>query len=294
MAEHPIPLHALRHFEAAARLGSFKAAANELHVTQGAVSQQIRELEVFLEVRLFERMARKVILTLEGKRLSQVATQAISDLGRAVREIRGRSGHRTLRVEVGPFFSAHWLAPKLGNFVKLHPEIDIHLIHAFTKRLPDTEVDVCLRWGDGKWPWFSVEKLIDVYLQPICMSGTKASLKTKLENPKTLDLLHAQTRNEWREWLGAAGFDEGLAKRGTMFDEPNVAYEAVISGLGFGIGYLPVIDDDLSKGRVVTAHPTRVKASNSYFLLRSSSAATSKSADVFCKWILDQSSSLRD
>ena len=142
MGDRPIPLHAVRHFEAAARLGSFKSAAGELNVTQGAVSQQIRELESFLETRLFERSARKVTLTEEGRRLSQVATQALTALMRIAREIRGSSGNRTLRVEVGPFFSAHWLAPRLGQFIRQHPEINVHLYHTVLNRLPDTDVDV--------------------------------------------------------------------------------------------------------------------------------------------------------
>ena len=281
------PLQSFRYFDAAARLGSFKAAANELNVTQGAISQQIRALEVFLNRPLFERLVRKVILTEEGVILSQATNRALADLTEAVREIRSRTCKPTITVEVGPFISARWLTPQLKDFYHRHGDVEVDLHHAIGGHTPDRAVDLAILWGDGKWPAAEVRLLVPISLQPIC-SPTALANASPLTGLPSLPLLHVRDRQDWREWLTSAGHPGSLADEGPVFDEPNVAIEAAAAGLGLAIGYLPLIDAELRTGRLAPAHPHVAACSRGYYcVVATASALRLQPVRKFHDWLLD-------
>jgi len=284
------PLPGLRHFEAAARLGSFKAAAAELHLTQAAISLQIRALERFLSVRLFDRGVRKVALTREGRRLAEVLSRAFLDLSQVCRELSGQAAPRAVRVEVGPFFSARWLAPRLGRFIRRHPEINVHLNHMIGVHGVQGEIDLSLRWGRGAWKGFEASRLLEVSLQPVCQPGLVAKARALLAGgrPGALPLLHSQTRRDWRSWLAAAGLPVELAESGTVLDEANVVVEAAVSGAGVAIGFFPIMDEDLRSGRLVPAHPHRQRSEEAYYLLRSRAALGAQPVETFCAWLREE------
>jgi LysR family transcriptional regulator, glycine cleavage system transcriptional activator len=286
------PLGSLRHFEAAARLESFKEAAKELNLTPGAVSQQVAELERFLNASLFDRLPRQLSLTEDGKRLAETVTRLLTEISFVATEIAGHSHRDAIRVEVGPFFSARWLAPRLTNFIRKHPDINVHLLHTMGRRLDESEVDISIRWGDGHWPRFKAEKLLEVDLQPVSSPKTAAILGASGDISSASDLLiHTQDRSAWSHWLLCASLSPEIARGGTVLDEPNVAVEAVVAGRGIGIGYFPLMDEELRSGRLVCLFASRIRSSNAYFLLTSPSACRLPVVQLFSDWLRSEAHS---
>jgi LysR family glycine cleavage system transcriptional activator len=162
-------LHALRAFEASARLGSFKAAARELFVTPAAVSQQIKLLEEELGTRLFIRMNRAVALTEAGQALAPVLRDAFERITETVRRLPGRERPGTLTISVLPSFAAKWLVPRLGRFQQRHPEIDVRI--SASMHLVDfgrEDVDLAIRHGSGSWTGVTAVRLFAEDLVPVC------------------------------------------------------------------------------------------------------------------------------
>lgn len=279
------PLHCLRHFEAAARLQSFKDAAEELNLSQGAISQQVAELERFLEVSLFDRSPRKVSLTPAGERLAHTVGIALRSISQTSMEVSRRSASTEIKVEVGPFFSARWLAPRITEFTRRHTKTNVILCHTVGRRLSETEVDVSIRWGDGQWPHFDVEKLLEVDIQPVASPASRMKIPEDNVQEMSHLLVHTQSRGDWAQWLRSANMSPDLSNFGTVLDEANVAVQAVIAGRGIGMGYFPLMDFELMTGDLVPAHATRSKAKSAYYLLKSPSARRSSAVADFCGWI---------
>jgi LysR family glycine cleavage system transcriptional activator len=279
------PLSSLRHFEAAARLESFKDAAAELNLTPGAVSQRIAELERFLRAELFERSRRQVLLTEDGKRFAETVGRALDEIADASIAIRNRTETNAVRVEIGPFFSARWLTPRLARFMQCHPEVDLNLLHTIGRRLSAAEVDLSIRWGTGNWPHFSAERLLEVELQPV--AAPNADFVNSLRRlPHVANrLLHTQSRGEWTTWLAGAGLPVELANEGVVLDEPNVAVEAAVAGRGIGMGYFPLMEEEIRAGRLVRLFSQRVPSRNAYYLLTSARGRRSASVHHFVEWL---------
>ena len=202
--KHRLPsLNALAAFEAAARLGSITLASRELHVTQSAVSHQVRALEGELEIRLFDRLPRALRLTPAGERLSRGATEALDALRRSLTRLRP-DRRWTLTVSVLPSFASHWLLPRLQRFHEMHPEVELHLDS--TARLADLqagEADLAIRYGRGRYRGLVSTRLLGESLFPVC---TPALART-LHQPEDLArarLLHDEpttAHGGWRAWL---------------------------------------------------------------------------------------------
>lgn len=201
-------LLALQAFELAARTGSFKAAAEALHITASAVSHRIASLERTLGARLFERGPRGVVLSPAGNALAATTGHAFGDLSRAL--ARQSSGSRRLRVSAVPIFASHWLLPRLGQFLADHPEIELQV--EASPRMADMEtglVDVALRYGEGQWPGLSAERIMDLETVPVAAP----TLVRRLKLGTPADLVRAPLIRvspfgaSWIEWATAAGLD---------------------------------------------------------------------------------------
>lgn len=233
------PLGALHAFEAAARLLSFKAAAAELHVTPGAVSQQIKLLEDRLGVPLFLRRARSIQLTEAGRLLLPATQRAFRVLADAVVRVRESDASKVLSVSMLPSFASHWFVPRLGSFRTRHPEIDVRI--SATPMLADLErddVDVAIRYGLGHYPGLHVEHLLSEELFPVCSPALlkgAAPLK-KLEDLAKHTLLHDDPRQEWPMWLTAAGIKNVDATRGPSFSLWDLTLQAAVAGQGVALG----------------------------------------------------------
>ena len=215
-------LSALRTFEAAARHLSFTRAADELHVTQAAVSHQIKALEADLGVRLFRRLNRRLLLTDEGQLLVPSVRRAFDELTAGVERVRERCLGGTLTISTTPSIAANWLASRLGRFQALRPEFEIRLMA--TPRLIDFAregVDCGIRYGFGDWPGLFSERLFHAALTPVC-SPRLLKGQEPLKEPADLaryTLLHAlDDMDDWRLWLRAAGVPGIDPQRGPKFE----------------------------------------------------------------------------
>jgi len=251
-------LLALQAFELAARTGSFKAAAEALHITASAVSHRIAGLERTLGAKLFERGPRGVGLSPAGTALAATTGHAFGDLSRAL--ARQSSGSRRLRVSAVPIFASHWLLPRIGQFLADHPEIELQV--EASPRMADMEaglVDVALRYGEGQWPGLSAEKIMDLETVPVAAP----SLVRRLKLGAPADLVRAPLIRvspfgaSWTDWATAAGLDAARFERrkGVQVDGMGAALRAAAHGLGVALAFDPVIDSEIRSGALVRVGP---------------------------------------
>ena len=292
MAEPLPPLNALRTFEAAARHLSFTRAAEELFVTQAAVSHQIKTLEAHLGVKLFRRLNRALLLTEEGQTLLPAVRDAFATLAGGVRQLRERAGMGTLTVSTTPTFAAKWLAGRLGRFYARHPELEIRL--TTTARLVDfarEDVDCGIRYGLGDWPGLEAYRLLDVTLVPVC-SPRLLGGADPLREPADLarhTLLHVlEDIDDWRLWLQAAGVQGVDPLRGPKFDSIPLALQAAISGAGVAICADHLVTEDLAEGRLVEPFDIELPSGCAYYFVVPRASAGQPKIAAFARWILEE------
>jgi LysR family transcriptional regulator, glycine cleavage system transcriptional activator len=255
-------LLALQAFELAARTGSFKAAAEQLHITASAVSHRIAGLERQFGGKLFERGPRGVALAPAGRLLANATGRAFGDLARAL--ARQGAGSRRLRVSAVPIFASHWLLPRLGRFLDAHPEIELQV--EASPRMADMEaglVDVALRYGDGKWPDVAADRVMDLRAVPVASPALVRRLKLRAP----ADLMRAPLvrvspfGTSWTEWaqgvgLDAAGFVERRREeKGVQVDGMGAALRAAAHGLGVALVFDPLIESEIASGALVRVGP---------------------------------------
>ena len=242
------PLNALRVFEAAARHGSFVRAAQELHVTHGAVSRQIRQLESHLGVPLFERRNRAVFLTRQGTELFAVCAAALAQLAEAIDRLRAPPAQAPLVLSCEPTVAMRWLIPRLPAFSARHPALQLHLLTAggpvdFAR----DRVDVALRRNDFPWsPGCHAEHVAPELMGPVCHPGAAAALASG----GGVKALHARTRpTAWWQWQAAAGHapPPGPAAH---FEHFYLCLQAAAAGLGAAMGSAYMVEDDVRDGRL--------------------------------------------
>jgi LysR family transcriptional regulator, glycine cleavage system transcriptional activator len=260
-------LPALRVFEAAGRLQSFTRAAEELNVTQAAVSHQVRALEEQIGVRLFQRTTRRLSLTPAGQRLLPVATAAFRSLSKAVGELRREEA--VLSLTTTPSFGARWLAPRLGRFVERHPAIELQVRHArAVLDLVQEGLDCAVRWGRGTWQGVEAELIAPADLVPVATPAYCDRLKPEgRADVARAMLLHDELREDWTEWLMVAGLDPAIARRGIVFDDENAQIQATLEGQGVALLSRSLIAGDLAAGRLVLVFDLSVDDGYGYYLV---------------------------
>ena len=270
MVDHLPSLNALRAFEAGARHLSFTRAAEELHVTQAAISHQVKALEADLGVALFRRFTRRLELTQAGRQLLPPISSAFAGIVGAVSELRRGDAERPLTVSLIACFSGKWLVPRLSRFHEAHPDIDLRLHH--TTDVADferDEVDIAVRWGPGGWPDVESEFLMTEVLTPVC---SPALLKQgpPLRQPEDLRhqvLLHDYDQDEWMRWLGATGASGVDVRRGPIFDDSAIVIEAAIEGQGVALADERIVAGDLASGRLVRPFDFSLPSEYAYYLV---------------------------
>ncbi len=289
MARRLPPLNALRAFEAGARHLSFTKAAEELYVTQAAISHQVKLLEQDLGVSLFRRMTRKLALTEAGRALQRVAGEALDAIAEAAERLRDAPGGRTLTLSLTPTFGVKWLAQRLGRFWALHPEIDLRLCHSnLLVDFSRDEMDAAVRWGGGAWPGLEAVYLMRAGLTPVC-SPALIEGPHPLRTPKDLrhrTLLHERDYEEWTEWLAVAGAREVEARRGPMIDDPSVLHQAAIDGQGVALSSENLIREDLAAGRLVKPFDVDLDRDNAYYLVAPPRAFERPNVQAFRDFLL--------
>ena len=288
-------LTALRAFEAAARHLSFTKAAEELHVTQAAISHQVKSLEQHLGVRLFRRMTRRLLLTDEAQTLLNVVQRSFDNIAATVQQLSRHSTQGTLDVMLRPFFAARWLSHRLSRFWVQHPQITLRLHHSSaTVDLPRAGVDLAVRWGDGNWNGVEVELLMPVKVAPVC-SPSLLHGDAPLRTPADLrfhPLLHEESIDLWPVWFEGVGLPDFELPAGSVIDDTNVRVQAAIDGQGFALAPLALLRDDIATGRLVTQFDY-VLDDLGYYIVYPRGALNEPKVRIFRDWLLAEATQLR-
>lgn len=261
-------LTALRAFEAAARTGSFSAAARELNVTHAAVAQQVRALEAELGLPLAFREGRGLALTGEGARLAQTLTEAFRAVGGTIAEIAADDPDRPLRITLTPSFAAKWLVPRLGGFWREHPDIALTLDPDLRQRDLNREgFDLGIRYGEGRWPGVEAELLTrsdDVIVGAPALLGDRQSLSVA-EMQEMPWIIEAGWTEELR-WLKGLGLDPERLDITEMPTE-ELASLAAREGLGLAVELAPLAEPDVEEGRLRIVHRPPPEGSYGYWIV---------------------------
>ncbi|MGD1877094.1 MAG: transcriptional regulator GcvA [Kiloniellaceae bacterium] len=285
------PLNALRAFEAGARHLSFTKAAEELHVTQAAVSHQVKALEAHLGYSLFKRMTRKLALTEEGRVLFPVVNEAFLRIADAADDLRDSGECRTLTVSVTPAFGAKWLGYRLPKFWQKHPEIDLRVHHSIQcSDLRHDDVDIAVRFGAGAWDGVETEFMLRVDYTPMC---SPALLKGPhpLKQPEDLchhTLLHEDDYDGWTQWLAVAGASGVNPRRGPIMDDWTVLTQTAIDGGGVALGKPSMLARDLAEGRLVAPFDITMLTELGYHLVYLPGALDREKVRVFREFIMEE------
>ena len=292
MARRLPPLNAVRAFEAAARHLSFTKAAKELHVTQAAISHQVKALEAYLGLKLFRRLNRALVLTEEGQTYLPPVKRIFDHLYDATRRLTENEARGKLTVSVIPSLAARWLVPRLGRFREAQPDIDVRV--APSGHLVDfarEDVDVGIRYGRGRYPGLRVDRLMTEDILPVCSPALLEGSRP-LKRPSDLrhhTLLHDEGHAEWRTWLRAAGVDDVDATRGTVFTDSGMLIQAAAAGQGVALARGALAADDLASGRLVRPFDFNLPAEFAYYIVCPEATADQPKVVAFREWLLQES-----
>ena len=285
------PLNSMRVFEVAARHLSFTQASEELHVTQAAVSHQIRVLEEWLGVLLFQRLKNGLKLTEEGEGYLPQLTQAFDLLADATNQLVNREGTTTLSISTLSSFAAIWLVPRLRQFRDLYPDIDIRIVTRNQEEdlLSKGEVDLDIRYGDGKWQHVHTQELLTENIYPVCSPDylKNGPPLEKLEDLKNHTLLHDVGVMGWKEWMEHAKLDNINPNRGPGFTHSHLVLQAAICGEGVALGRGALVADAIAKGDLVAPFDIRVPCNFHYYLVSTKTASDQPKIRAFTKWLIN-------
>jgi LysR family glycine cleavage system transcriptional activator len=289
MARRLHPLYSLKSFEAAGRLLSFTDAARELNVTQAAISHQIKVIEDFLGVSLFDRYPRRLALTEQGKSLLPEVTEAFDRVTTAIAALGQEQYSNMINVRLGPSFAARWLSPRLKYFWQQYPEIDLCLFHANSDTDFEREdIDIAVTYGKGNWPGLVSDKLLTLDFFPVCAPSFMHKDKplTEIENLRYYTLLHDAGFERWGGWLELAQLSGIGNRKGTIIDDTNVLIQAAIDGQGIALGSSAFIQDHLDSGRLVKPFDIELISDDSYYVVCPESHLKNPAVLAFKEWLL--------
>ena len=262
------PLNALRTFDSAARHQSFTRAAEELCVTQSAVSHQVNALETDLGLQLFKRERNSLVITDAGRDCHAVVRYIFERLELGTDRLLQRQRSGTITVSTSPDFAAKWLVSRLGRFAETYPEIELKL--SATMHHVDfarEDVDLAIRHGDGQWPELDAVNLSAEELFSVCspLLLTSRGGLHELEDVLKFPLLHLDDRRDWSRWLEAAGHSgEGLL-HGPILNHASMLIDAAIDGQGIALARTMLAASDLIAGRLVRPFPAAIPLRNTFW-----------------------------
>lgn len=282
-------LPALAAFEAAARHQNFAHAAEELHLTASAVSHHVRRLEARLGVPLFQRHARGVALTAEGRQLADTAGSALADMEDVLRGLRAsRDAGPVVRIATLHSWSCGWLLPRLPLFAAAHPDIALGIETGFAlARFDDSGPDLGIRHGAGQWPGLTARPLMQEDLFPVA-SPTMRGIETvrRAADIARLPLVADTARQGWHDWFRAAGVRGAQFVERYRFSDSNAALTAAALGLGVALARERIVAPFLEDGRLVPLPGPRMRGRWSYYLIQPSHRRLRPPAQAFADWLL--------
>ncbi len=284
------PLNALRCFESSARLGSFARAAEELFVTASAVSHQIKSLETFLDLKLFQRTGRQVSLTAAGERYLPAISHALDEIDSATRRLMTNPNAAAVTLSVAPAFLTRWLMPRLMHFQEQQPDVELRLSASMDAvDFQHTDIDMAVRYGDGRWSGVEAIFLLGMAVVPVC-SPRLLKGRHPLNTPADLQhhtLIHVSTRmDEWRTWLRAAGEEEAISSRGLRFSSTSLATNAAMEGLGIALMDRHLIGKELRDRQLVVPFDIELETQGAFYLVYPRGRSLTYGMRAFHDWIL--------
>ncbi|MFV0576291.1 MAG: transcriptional regulator GcvA [Vibrio sp.] len=289
MARRLPPLNSLRVFEAAARYLSFTRAAEELFVTQAAVSHQVKALEEFLGIKLFRRRNRSLLLTEEGQSYFLDIKDIFTSISDATDKVLERSEKGALTISLTPSFAIQWLVPRLADFNAQEPDIDVRIKAVdMDEGLLSDDVDVAIYYGRGNWPGVRADKLYVECLVPVCspqlLLGAKP-LKT-LSDIKNHTLLHDSSRKYWKQFTKEQSLDEVNVNHGPIFSHSTMVIQAAMHGQGIALVNNVLVQPDLDSGRLVQPFDEVLISQNAFYVVCDNKQADSGRVATFRDWML--------
>lgn len=297
MATRLPPLNSLRAFEAAARHMSFARAADELFVTQSAISHQVKQLEEHLDLKLFLRQNNALTLTDAGRAFLPQVREAFKHLAEATSSLKARDFENVLNLSVPPTFAAKWLRHRLFKFSEQNPELSVKLVA--TKGLVDfsrEDFDAAIRYGRGEYPGLVAERFLGDEVFPVC-SPTLLQGKFKLQSVTDLrrhTLLHVghtpedETAPDWTKWIHTMGVDGVDTRKGPIFTPAHLAIDAAIDAEGVALVKGTWVTQELGSGRLVRPFEETLPSPFSYFLVYPDGRDSARKLTVFRRWLFDQ------
>jgi len=278
-------LNGLRALEAAGRLGSLRAAAKELGVTIGAVSQQVLRAEEQFGRPVFERRPKGLEPTPFGREVLRYLSVGFAEISAGL-ALADRRREGVLTVSVAPVFASKWLVWRLQHFRERHPHIRIRIDADVSLVDPNaSDVDVCIRVGRGDWPNVRAEKLLDQFIFPVC----SPALADRLRHPG--DLAYVPIIREpnpmfgWNAWLGPNGLDEAILGDGPVFSDASLCLDAAVAGQGVFLGWETLACDAIAMGRLSAPFPDRYATGIAYWFVTSRSAPAIRIVEAFRDWL---------
>jgi LysR family glycine cleavage system transcriptional activator/LysR family transcriptional regulator of beta-lactamase len=286
MAQSPASLNSLRAFEAAARLGSFTLAAKELHVTQAAVSQQVRLLEKRLGLLLFKRHANELELTVQGRAFQPGLTNAFKGIEGLIEQVVAMRAGPVLVAGIAPAFAMNWLIPRLPRFSRAHPEVEFRMATG-GERLPLRDDWTCsVRRGTGDWPGYIAEELFPVPLVPVCTPQLAKGLRHPRDLTRATLIVVPHLREQWSWWFEAAGLPAPIHPAGeVVFENSPMAIQAVLDGVGVAVAQLPYVSDALAAGRLVSPFPIVPRPYQGWYLVYRAARKDDRALAPFRDWL---------
>ena len=295
MARRLAFLNGLRAFEAAARRGSFTAAAAELRVTQAAISQQVQLLEERLGFALFRRHANRLELTDQGRAFQPGLTNAFDAIAKLIEEVVAMRPGSALTVGVAPAFALRWLIPRLTRFNRSHPEVEVRVATGGAT-LPLRDDWTCtVRRGIGSWSGYIAEELFPTTLVPVCTATVAEGLREPSDLHRATLIVVAHLRAQWTWWFDAAGLSAPIEPAAeVVFESSAMAMQAVLDGVGIAVAQLPYVSDALAAGELTTPFPIIGRKYESWYLAYRPIRQEDRGLLVFRDWLHNEAELQRE
>lgn len=280
-----VHLNGLRAVEAVGRLGSLQAAAEELGVSVGAVSQQVIKTEQQLSHQIFDRQPKGMVPTDAGRDLLPRLAEGFRLLSAAIGSARRRNDN-VLTISVAPVFAARWLVHRLGGFSEHHPDINLRL--DATDRIVDpagSDIDLCIRVGKGKWPGVRSELMLEQKVFPVCAPSLAAGLKTPVDLLELPAIIDGRAMFSWDVWLSAVGLAGRPVKARHVFSEASLCLDATIAGQGVMLAWQTIASHAIRAGQLVAPFGPWVPTGDGHYFVTAESARRSPKIETFKAWI---------
>lgn len=280
-------LAALRAFEAAARHQNFSRAAEEIHLTHGAISHQVRALEAELDVALFVRHGKRLAITPDGEQFAAAIRQSLQDIAEAAERLQKHSKQKRLSIASLPSFAARWLSPRLGKFIEHYPDLEVSLESSnhLTDYLRES-VDIGIRFGNGHYPGMVTELLMGDSYYPVVSPRYHGGQLPQTPQELAASYLLRCDGEPWEPWFRAAGVDAEEPTGGLVFQDSSMLARAAVDGQGIALGRHAIVQSDIETGLLQRLFDIDVPSTVSYYLVYPEASLKKPQVRAFREWLL--------